>query len=184
MCRKCFCDKCVRDLCFSFRKLSFLLSSRNQSIVLITMFEFMNRRQATDANLPEEELCHGSAAAGGCCWMKCGVLWRETRASARRWCSWCSIPSFLDRLWFVCWCGSRTGWCLRVSVLWLCLRRWQSWVRAKVGAWAWAVLWEMLPRSRKRVSSRSSRRESLSLWRLLGLWRREWARAGPEARGC
>lgn len=27
-----------------------------------------------------------------------------------------------------------------VSVLWLCLRRWQSWVRAKVGAWAWAVL--------------------------------------------
>lgn len=42
-----------------------LFSSCHQSIVLITMLEFGNRRQAKDSDLTEEGLPLAAAAAGG-----------------------------------------------------------------------------------------------------------------------
>lgn len=53
---------------------SLLFSSCHQSIVLITMFEFGNRRQAKDSDVAEEGLPLAAAAAGRWGWIKLGFL--------------------------------------------------------------------------------------------------------------
>lgn len=140
-----------------------LFSSCHQSIVLITMLEFGNRRQAKDSNLTEEGLPLAAAAAGRGGWIKQRFLV-------------CKLCFSMEMMWLMLdskWSHKEIfrpviqlgkWWHFRVNVLFGFERA------AEPGLGQRRVVWGLLwvsSRSRNRESNTNNCSEHFFLWRLV-----------------